>query len=479
MRIALEGRRRGKPVVAVEERARAESIETARRHGVFVVEGNAAFEPLLRRVHADRAEVVIATCHEDHTNVEIAVAVGRLLGSTSTRDRPMLCRLLIEDPELRDMLVKESQFAFGKRANGGSSSGYRVNFNDLDFHDTAARQVLAAHPLDFSPIRRNDRTQVHLVVVGYSAMGRALALHAAQIAHFANRVDHGIKTCITIVDSKADELVADFKQRQEELDKICELHAMHADPTKADFVEKLSALGVDGQGHKQLVTYAICFENHDVADGAINFRIGAGLARQLGDRKAQTLIYAGTHRGFAALLSSGNEGSVLNQRLYPFGMVEDVFTLDALLHESDDRVARALHEDYQQKQRQKGVSDEENPGWEQLPESLIASNRHAADHIPIKVRALGYHVARLQPGLAPIESFDKDEVDLLARMEHFRWCAERWLLGWKKGPKDIALKTNPNLVSWEELTDPEQCKDPEQVRTIVRALKQNGQGIYR
>ena len=53
-------------------------------------------------------------------------------------------------------------------------------------------------------------------------------------------------------------------------------------------------------------------------------------------------------------------------------------------------------------------------------------------------------------------------------MEHRRFCAERFLAGWRHapGPKDPVAKTNPTLVPWEEISEMEKDKDRDQVRQI-------------
>ncbi|WXG42474.1 MAG: RyR domain-containing protein [Candidatus Freyarchaeum deiterrae] len=49
--------------------------------------------------------------------------------------------------------------------------------------------------------------------------------------------------------------------------------------------------------------------------------------------------------------------------------------------------------------------------------------------------------------------FTKDEVELLAKMEHSRWTADHFLKGWTYGKRSAELRTSPYLVEWERLTD--------------------------
>lgn len=70
-------------------------------------------------------------------------------------------------------------------------------------------------------------------------------------------------------------------------------------------------------------------------------------------------------------------------------------------------------------------------------------------------------------------------MDLLSRMEHARWCAERYLAGWKYGtPTDRTNKVNECLVSWEQLGEKDKKKDWDQISAIPKILKSVGLGIY-
>jgi len=114
-----------------------------------------------------------------------------------------------------------------------------------------------------------------------------------------------------------------------------------------------------------------------------------------------------------------------------------------------------------------------------LHERFRESNRRAADHIGVKLRAIGYSVSKLREDLPRLESFNKDQVELLSRMEHDSWCAEWLLQGYSYGPeRDEIAKTQPSLVSWEKLPDDVKQWDRDQVIVIPEALKPVGCGIY-
>lgn len=102
--------------------------------------------------------------------------------------------------------------------------------------------------------------------------------------------------------------------------------------------------------------------------------------------------------------------------------------------------------------------------WHDLPEDLRESNRQQADHIAIKLRAIGCELADLADVREPVAQFTTIEVELLAEMEHTRWNAERWLAGWRYGtPSDKLRRINENLVFWNELHDSIKQYDRESV----------------
>lgn len=467
LRLALDGVRRGRFVVAIERQGRAGALEEARAHGVLVLEGDACDPALLRQARVEHADLLLAACPEDHTNVAIAASVGPLV--PARRERPLLCRLLVQDERTRGLLALDPPFA----PPGG---GYRVNFGDLDRYDTAARQVLRRHPLDHRAVRETDDTVVHLIVLGLGPMGRALVRHAARIGHFANEAARGIPLSITVANR---EERAEWRDLATRLTDVCAVRFVALDPSDSTVAASLAALAQPGQ----LATFAICVEGApEVADDQTNFRIGLELSRRLAPTSSQVLMFQQTRAGFAALFAPDEPAASsrprgLGERLYPFGMVEDVFEWDVVLHESEDALARALHEDFREHRARQGAAA---PPWDELGDNLKDSNRQAADHVAIKLRAAGYHEGPLARGRPRVERFAPDEILLMAKMEHLRWCAERRVDGWTLGPEtDYARRVNPNLVPWDRLAPAEQRKDPEQVLAIPGALARLGRGIYR
>jgi hypothetical protein len=117
--------------------------------------------------------------------------------------------------------------------------------------------------------------------------------------------------------------------------------------------------------------------------------------------------------------------------------------------------------------------------WESLAADLQDANRHQADHIPVKLRAVGCFSSAPGDQGSEVTAFSAEELELLARMEHARWNAERFLAGWTLGPKDDENRTHPYLVSWEELPEEIREYDREAVRHLFPMLESVNLRVYR
>jgi len=145
-----------------------------------------------------------------------------------------------------------------------------------------------------------------------------------------------------------------------------------------------------------------------------------------------------------------------------------------------ERLARAIHESY----RRNNVSEkpEDDPSmapWERLLEDLKESNRLQADHIPVKLRAIGCGFTPATGASPILMELTDEEIEVMAMIEHDRFVSERSNRGWSLGPRDPEKKTTPYLVAYKDL--PEEIKelDRQAVRQIPRLLAIAGFEIHR
>lgn len=121
------------------------------------------------------------------------------------------------------------------------------HFHAFNFHDVWARQMVMGtddmvkgceNTID---TRRNENMtadsvkHVHLVVIGMTEMGEALAREAAFLCHYPNYVTQGIRTKITFIDPQAMEQMGYFTGHYHHLFEHCKYSFRDLSPSKMKF----------------------------------------------------------------------------------------------------------------------------------------------------------------------------------------------------------------------------------------------------
>ena len=90
--------------------------------------------------------------------------------------------------------------------------------------------------------------------------------------------------------------------------------------------------------------------------------------------------------------------------------------------------------------------------FDELPDYVKYSNYKQADFLVKILKELGYDVVDIDARGNPVEYFDEDSLEYLAKREHNSWYKTKINLGWKYGPvRDELGKINPNLIEWDGL----------------------------
>lgn len=138
--------------------------------------------------------------------------------------------------------------------------------------------------------------------------------------------------------------------------------------------------------------------------------------------------------------------------------------------QSIDPMAKVTHENYRRKYQPEGPVGEP---WEQLSRNFREANRRSAEHLWVKLRAVGWKQPFPQlPSRAQAEALIQGNEELLSRMEKQRWNADRYLNGWVYGPvRDNNRRIHNLLVPWEDLDALQQSKDTSNVMLIAELVE--------
>lgn len=149
-----------------------------------------------------------------------------------------------------------------------------------------------------------------------------------------------------------------------------------------------------------------------------------------------------------------------------------------------DQLAHAVFESYNALRREQGKPVDCKRMEDQSPD-LIRSNYAQAEHIPVKVRALGYE---LEPksecdSKRVVTTLSDQQIEILARLEHERFVEERIAAGWTQDDQatssDPSKKTSPYLVPYDQLEDHIKEYDRNTARSIIPLLNQAGLAMVR
>jgi hypothetical protein len=225
-----------------------------------------------------------------------------------------------------------------------------------------------------------------------------------------------------------------------------------------------------------VTTIIICFDS----DTSCLFS-ALNILSKLEQYKFPILVRMTAYSGLVTLINSDYGQTDWTKHVNAFGMTNVICTPEVVVNEKLDTLAKEIHRGYVKKQLERGRSetDASIQPWHQLTPDLKDSNRQQADHIEVKLRAINCYSSHAGDGNQPILKFSDEEEEILARMEHSRWNAERFLAGWKLGPKDVKNKLSPYLVDWKELPENIKEYDREAVRNIPDLLEKISKRIYR
>ncbi len=427
--------------------------------GVRVFTDNLPTTQLLEATGASRARVMVAMRDDYAQNIALTHAAT----SPATGNPQLEVKCLIEP------LAVRRDFRVQEYFDAAALPRIRI-FTESEL---VARRLMRAFPAD-APIAQSDSQGVHVVLVGLGSVGQSILVQLARLGHYRS----GRKPKVTVVDRHVNDRWRETRLAYPALEQWLQVE------TEESLFENVGQAQIRRWlTDERPVTVAYVCTKDEIA----NLRIARLLLQEI---KAQA---PGQDLASVQVVSLDPPGGCVLADFAAHGRHEGRFHLFSLvrssgdfLSEIDDARARQMHAGYCARDREEvrrnpgqSISPSNKP-WEALEETMRNANRLTADHFEVKMRAIGCQLVPRESAMAEPATLTPHELELLARMEHDRWWADRALDGWQVGPvRDNARKIHPNMVPYDELTEPIKQLDRDSVLQMMDVLAREGQVIVR
>ncbi len=363
----------------------------------------------------------------------------------------------------------------------------QIEFIPLNIHQLWAQNVLveyrnkAANRLTYLPLEGKNRITpeseqfIHLIIVGMSKAGIAMAEEACRICHYPNFDTKGKRTRVTFIDQNAEQEMIFFEGSHQEIFKL--VRHRYLDSGQPDFLDTPwtdpmldgpykhladtrygSFLDIEFEFVKgrienpnmatylrhavtepnAITTVAVCFSYTQQATAAAVY-----MPREVFRHAIQVLVLQKHSSELVANLAGIGKAKeqVENMRyniIRPFGMHTDIFPKDSIV---DYRLAKLVNYVYHNTDdtRLEHINDiDAETGltiqekfWQQCSVAEQWSSNYNANSIPTKLRYLGLDFEN-----SPIEEIERslnesDKMDMLISVEHNRWNTEKLLTGFR------------------------------------------------
>ncbi len=493
----LNRRGRGDKVVIVEKNAGNAWLSYARSLGASVVLGDSTKSDTLLEAGVPYAAEVFAVTGDDGANLEITAELGTLLSEFGNPRQPVQLYVHILDANLATTLRPYDSILH-------DTPDMQVHVFNVP--RTAAVQIVTEQLWPHAPQQRDEVS--HFVILGFGPMGRALAVQLAQLAHFPNCK----RSRFTIADYDVRRAAGTFLKRFSNFTVWSETGVgVKKFDEAADHWDAAAPTDTAGAAdNDQGISYVCNAEFLDLSEGCNDILLAQNLYRALSAEGVKPVIFvcgqqdrenfdtAVQLRDQLSNLGLGEapffvwlprqpalaETLARDGSFYPFGGSGEAASYDEITRPMRELVGKAIHDAYEAYAVAQGEQTTATP-WESLWDPFRESSRVAADHLVIKLTALGYRLREESSDGAPSGGFEIDDpskLQLLSEMEHYRWVAERLLAGWRYVPKggspeeikkNKLQKRNHNLVPWASL-EHDQRKDYEQVHTVLQFFQRDG-----
>ncbi len=449
-----------------------------KRHGVRVISGDATSTDLLKRVRAHHCSYLFATMEDDGENVEIAVNLFKLVRKNRRKELSRLkstsgssnsanhvqCFINILEPHIRELLKHHSI----------ATDPY--DLFELKFFNTYenSSNLVFRHPelSKYFKLAFESNSSLHIIIVGFGEMGQEMYLMFIKLFEFLGSKN----LSFSIFDIHATKQMSLFRKRYPDLESLSTFETKDIDINEIDFLEELSASIHDTDDQeKNLIFFCIDSDNSGVS-------AALSILPLLKNENIPIFVQTYSDTGLGTILRSKDVFHFTNNPIIPFGIIKEICNKKILVNPMIDEVAKKFHDHYINHQKSSNNDSDSNPflvEWDFLPEERKDSYRQKVRMLEIFLNGFGYKIIPKSDTKSQVIRFTDEESQLLAKIEHSRWLADRILAGWRfeEGSRKNNLKTNPLLVEWPKLPEKIKISNINQIQDLPQILYSCNLGI--
>lgn len=431
MNIALSFKQHGFKTVVIDEDEHNRYWGELKKNKINILVANPADSAILTATNVSKAAYLFACTSIDTANLNVIYEVFRLKqGSVDGPTLNTVCQ--IDNRTLLHALNNRPLFA---------TNHHKLTTRTINYNFVSARWLLN----EFGPHKvitnLSQLNSFSVVILSDNVFTAELILRLAEIGIYG----FSDKIRIVLVGANSAKICSDLEGHYPAIQELLTLEAVI--PSRYNDSEFQSQL-------KQIAPKLIYICAPETGDKLLALQSVCDLAF-----KPQIVVCeTDNQRSFEWL-----QGEYSKQKNVHFADVNS-----AICHYEDvfenrlDRIAIAVHHNYVAQQLAKGETAVQNSSlvsWDELPEVLKDANRNQADHAAIKCYFL---IGDTFPSAKTIRAtLTETSIQILAKMEHQRWVAEKKLSGWQytSGNKDPVKRLSPSLINWDNLSNEEKQKD--------------------
>jgi hypothetical protein len=423
----------GEKVIVLAGIIDARKLDEVEKEGAVIVEGDITSKKFLDNIGAKNARYFVFLEEDDETNISNAISVYNYLIEFAKDIKQTIFTHVADDIKLSELMELKFFEKYLEKNETNNNCEIRV----FSMNERTSRVLFKAYSPDVFNRIKPDSPKVRIAVFGSGKLAQSMIIRLARLGHYANRK----KIKITLFHD-GQSIVKKLLQNFPEIQQLIEFENID-EPLELFDIEEFNQLQKE---YPFNAVYLLC------EDDSLSSNILKKLIKN--DSKEQINVVMALMNPEGILSKWYNVETIANIRLHKFNVIEESFTKRSIISEKMDDLAKLAHASYLPPVGERNPEKASHKEWEYLGIDFKNQNREQADHLDVKVRALGCKIVPLD---SPEEEFIIDETteifEILAETEHNRWVGCMTLSGWKLGAKrDDNNKIHTDLIPYEKLS---------------------------